>query len=309
MNPFYKDYAEYLDTIFPGIKMQKISLNAGNTCPNRDGTLGKGGCIYCCNDSFTPAYCMAGDSIDVQISKGKDFFQRKYPEMEYLAYFQSFTNTYAGASQLEADIAAATSDPDIKGIIISTRPDCIADSHLTVLSAVAKKMPVFVEVGVETSHDSTLKLINRHHTFSDAENAVRRIKQAGLHCGVHLIMGLPGESEKMMLQTVERIVALPVDSFKFHHLQMIKGTPLHVMHSSGKIEVEFFSPENYLELCEKIIAMVPRSIAIERFLASSPPDMVVAPKWGLKNYQFTNLLLARLKKHSTGCRRLNPDDK
>lgn len=299
MNPFYKDYAEYLESIFPGVKMQKISLNAGNSCPNRDGTLGKGGCIYCSNDSFTPSYCMEGESIEMQLAKGKKFFAKKYPDMKYLAYFQSFTNTYTGSERLAADIEAASSDPDIKGIIISTRPDCISEQHLAVLSEVAKKMPVFVEVGVESSHDSTLRIINRHHTFSQAENAVRRINKAGLHCGVHLIMGLPGETKEMMLQTVERIVALPVDSIKFHHLQMIKGTTLHTMYESRQITAHFFSPEEYLDLCEEIIALVPRHIAIERFLASSPPEMVAAPKWGLKNYQFTNLLLSRLEKHST----------
>lgn len=299
MNPYYKDYSEYLSEIFPGIKVQKLSVNVGFSCPNRDGTIGKGGCIYCDNTTFTPAYCFGVDSVKGQIESGKRFFARKYPEMKYLAYFQSYTNTFSrdgsGVSHLEALYIQALEEEDVVGLVIGSRPDCFPQEVVEMLGRLNRRCPVFVELGAESAHDATLRLINRGHTWSQTEDAVKRLSAAGIRTGLHLICGLPGETEEMMLQTIDRACALPIDSLKLHHLQVIDGTLLHRKMESGDMEVRPFDMEAYLGLCVRIIRRVPRHIAIERFLASSPPQKVVAPKWGVKNYEFTNLLLKRLK--------------
>ncbi|MDE5773289.1 MAG: TIGR01212 family radical SAM protein [Muribaculaceae bacterium] len=291
MNPYYKDYSAYLAERFPGVKVQKISVNAGLGCPNRDGTIGTGGCIYCDNSSFTPAYCMAGDDVAIQLEKGKDFFSHKYPEMKYLAYFQSFTGTYSqGVEELRVLYDKAIAIPDVVGLIIGTRPDTLPDEVIDLLSEINDRLPVIVEIGVETSDNDTLRLINRNHTWSDVVSAVRRLSGRGIDVGVHLIAGLPGENMERTLQSVRDVCRLPISTIKIHQLQVIRGTLLHKAISQGKINIEPYTLEQYLKLCIMIIEEVPRHIAIERFLASAPPQMVVAPQWGIKNYEFVNKL-------------------
>ncbi|MDE7409448.1 MAG: TIGR01212 family radical SAM protein [Muribaculaceae bacterium] len=296
MNRYYKDFSEYMQEVFPGVKVQKLSIDAGFTCPNRDGSIGRGGCIYCNNASFTPGYCSPLDSVEVQIDKGKNFFRRKYPEMKYLAYFQSYTNTFGRSADTLLDMyRKASESEDVEGVIIGTRPDCLPEDLLDGLSELNLLKPVIVEIGAETSFDDTLRLINRNHTWTHVEDAVGRLHSRGIRTGLHLIAGLPGEDADNVLDTVRKACRLPIDSIKMHQLQIVKGTPLLERWSSGEIEVTPFTLEDYLELCVRIIHAVPRRICIERFLASSPPEMVVEPKWGLKNYQFTNLLHNRLK--------------
>ncbi len=296
MNQYYKDFGEYMREVFPGMKVQKLSIDAGFTCPNRDGSIGTGGCIYCNNASFTPGYCSPKDSVETQILNGKEFFRRKYPEMKYLAYFQSYTNTFGKSLQSLVDMYRRAAEmEDVVGIIIGTRPDCLPEELIEELSELNREKPVIVEIGAETSFDNTLRLINRNHTWSDVEDAVKRLDESGLRTGLHLIAGLPGENEEDVLETVRKACHFPIDSIKMHQLQIVKGTPLLQKWETGEIEVNPVSLEDYLALCVRIIQEVPRHICIERFLASSPPDMVVAPKWGLKNYQFTNLLMNRLK--------------
>lgn len=296
MNPWYKDYAEFLGELFPGKKVQKISINAGTGCPNRDGTLGRGGCIYCDNTTFSPAYCHEPLSVRQQIEAGKKFFAGKYPQMKYLAYFQNFTGTYGPREELLRKYCEAVETDGVEGIVIGTRPDCIDSEMLGLLADINRRKPVIMEYGAETSHDDTLCLINRHHTWKQTVSTVQATASAGLFTGLHLILGLPGEDISRMIATVERVVSLPVHTVKFHQLQVIRNTPLHKMLEAGEISLPTFSLENYIDLCCRIVTMIPRRIAIERFLSSSPPDKVVSPKWGLKNYQFINLLHNQLKK-------------
>lgn len=292
MNPFYKDYSEYIAEIFPDFKVQKLSVNTSRSCPNRDGTLGTGGCIYCNNRSFTPGYCFSGSSVADQLRDGKRFFARKYPEMRYIAYFQSFSSTYGEG--LKQDLADAVSVDGICGIVVGARPDCLGPEVIEILKEYGRSLPVFVEIGVESLHDNTLRLINRGHDAATAIRAIRNCADAGLHVGVHLIAGLPGETDEMILDTVRRTCDLPIGSLKMHQLQVLKDTPLAAMTESGEVAVTGYSLEDYLDLCVRIVEAVPRHICIERFLAQAPPAMVISPKWGIKNYEFTNLLLNRL---------------
>ncbi len=295
MNIWYKDYSEYLAERFPGVKVQKISVNAGFSCPNRDGTIGVGGCIYCDNRSFTPGYCMTGDAVAEQLRKGKEFFSRKYPRMKYLAYFQSFTGTYSHSTELLQSLyAEALSEPDIVGLVIGTRPDTLPDEVIDLLSEINSRVPVFVELGVETSSDETLRLINRNHTWQDVMESVSRLVDMEIEVGVHLIAGLPGEDKERVLQSIRDVCALPVHSIKLHQMQVIRDTVLHQKILSGELSVPSFTLDEYLDLCVEIVKIVPRHIAIERFLASAPPQMVIAPKWGLKNHEFTDKLHNRL---------------
>ncbi len=296
MNPYYKDYSEYLQEFFPGIKVQKISVNAGFSCPNRDGTISRGGCIYCLNDSFTPGYCMEGsNSVTAQIAKGKQFFARKYPSMKYLAYFQSFTNTFASPETLEPLYREAMATEDIVGIVVGTRPDCLPQPTVEMLGRLGQELPVFVELGAESSHDATLQRINRGHYWKSVEDAAMRLNDTGLHVGVHFIAGLPGERRNDILQTIERVCSLPIESIKLHQMQVLRSTPLAHLYKEGQADLWEFSAEEYMDLCTEIIQMVPRQICIERFLSQAPPDMLIYPKWGLKNHEFVNLLHNRLK--------------
>lgn len=299
MNPWYKDYSEYLSERFPGMKVQKLSVDAGFSCPNRDGTIGKGGCIYCNNRSFTPKYCNSNDSVTTQLMRGREFFARKYPEMKYLAYFQSFTGTHTSAyDYLRSLYEEAAAQEDVVGIIIGTRPDCLPEKILNLLREINRTCPVIVEIGAETSHNDTLRLVNRCHTWEQVLEAVNNLSEINIECGLHLIAGLPGETSEDVLTTVESACRLPIGSIKLHQLQIIRDTPLYERWSKGDLKVKSFSLEEYLNLCVEIVHTVNRRVAIERFLASAPPDMVVSPGWRLKNYQFTDLLLNKLKTQS-----------
>ncbi len=289
-------YSEYLAGIFPGMKVQKISVNAGFSCPNRDGTISRGGCIYCLNTSFTPGYCMEPEREGVrgQLEAGKRFFSRKYPRMTYLAYFQSYTNTFGGSGRLGELYREAVETEDVVGLVVGTRPDCLPEDTLKVLAEINREKPVIVELGAETSHDATLRLINRGHDWESVCEASRRLDSCGIRNGLHLIAGLPGEGKEEVLETVERALQLPIDSLKLHQLQVLRGTPLERMMARGELTVPEISLDEYLSLCAEIVRRVGRKVCLERFLAQAPPEMVVSPRWGLKNYEFTSLLLKRL---------------
>ena len=289
-------YSEYLDRFFSGTKVQKLSIDAGFSCPNRDGTIGTGGCIYCRNDSFTPGYCDRNKSVAQQIEEGKRFFSKKYPDMKYLAYFQSYTNTHnPDISYLKKLYDEALSCEDILGIVIGTRPDTLSNEVIELLSSISKDRHVFLEIGAETSHDSTLSRINRNHKWKDVELSVLNASEKGIHCGLHLIAGLPGENKESILETIKKACALPIETLKIHQLQILYNTPLYNLWKSGKIEVNPYNLEDYLQLCAEIIDLVPSHIVIERFISQSPPKMVAAPQWNIKNYQFIHRLQNLLK--------------
>lgn len=288
MAELYRDFSDFIAGYFKG-KIQKISVNAGFTCPNRDGTVGTGGCTYCNNQSFNPDYCRPSLSVREQLERGKEFFARKYPQMKYLAYFQAYTNTHSDdIDRLMALYREALDVDGVAGLIIGTRPDCMPQDLLDRLAGLREW--VMVEYGAESACDRTLELVNRCHTWADTVDAVNRTHAAGLPCGLHLIMGLPGEDEATMLETVDRINELPVDTVKFHQLQLVRGTRMASDVEAGLYDIPRFTAEEYISLCVRILDRLRKDIAVERFVSQSPSDLLIYPRWGLKNYQFTNLL-------------------
>lgn len=298
------DFSGFISRYLPG-KLQKISINAALSCPNRDGTKGIGGCIYCNNSSFSPG--LSGRlTLDIrsQIENGKRFFARKYPSMEYLAYFQSYTSTNADTATLMDMFRQALDVDGVRGLIIGTRPDCMPDDLLLELSRLRREHFVMVEYGAESAHDRTLALINRCHTWADTTDAVSRTASAGIPVGLHLIMGLPGETRADMLATIDAVNALPVETLKCHQLQIVRGTPLHRMFADGTMKINTFTIDEYLDLCCDIVERLRPGLVIERFVSQSPDHLLVAPRWGLKNYQFLHLLRRRLADRSA----LTPPD-
>lgn len=291
----YYDFGQFLNRHFD-FKVQKIAINAGFTCPNRDGSKGTGGCTYCNNQTFNPEYCKPQLTISQQLEKGKTFFGRKYPEMKYLAYFQAYTNTYDELSRLRAMYEEALSVDGVAGIIIGTRPDCMPDELLDYLADLAKRTFVLIEYGAESASDATLRLINRGHTWQDTADAVRRTAVRGLLCGLHLILGLPGESEDDMLHTIDCVNELPISTLKLHQLQLIRGTRLTRQVADGELTVAQWTADEYIDLCIRIIRRLRKDIALERFVSQSPEELLISPRWGLKNYEFTNKLNAALRR-------------
>lgn len=294
----YKDFGDFLASLFPG-KVQKISLNAGFTCPNRDGTAGWGGCTYCNNQTFSPGYGLQQKSVGEQLEAGIRFFSRKYPDMKYLAYFQSYTNTYDRLDRLAARYEEALRFPGVAGLIIGTRPDCVSDELLDYLEELAQQHFVLVEYGLESTLDRTLDRINRGHTHACSEDALRRTARRGIRTGVHLILGLPGESRDEMLHHAAVVSELPVTTLKLHQLQLIRRTRMAAEYEANPDDFHLFAVGEYVELVVDFLERLRPEIAVERFVSQSPKPLLIAPDWGLKNYEFTALVGKRLRERNT----------
>ncbi|MCC8037249.1 MAG: TIGR01212 family radical SAM protein [Bacteroidales bacterium] len=284
MGQFYTTYAEFIARHFPW-KMQKLSVDIGATCPNRDGRIGRGGCSYCTNASFVPSYCASADSVSEQLRKGKEFFGRKYSDMHYLAYFQAHTSTDQPIDHFLACVREAIAVDGVEGVVIGTRPDCMPQPLLEAL--VQLDTWVMIEYGAESSRDDTLARVNRCHTWADTVDAVQRTAALGIPVGLHLIAGLPGETLDDALTTVRLACQLPISVLKLHQLQILRGTALAAMESVPSSAADL---NDYLQFCARVVDIVPRSIAIDRWVSSSPASLLISPRWSLKNYQFTHLL-------------------
>lgn len=289
---FYKDYSHWIREQFP-FRVQKISVDAAFSCPNRDGRLSLGGCTFCDNKTFNPSYCDRGKSITRQLEEGKAFFAKKYPEMKYLAYFQAYSNTYAPLEELKRKYEEALAADDVVGLVIGTRPDCVSDEALDYLQQLNQHTFLIVEYGIESANDNTLRRINRGHTFDCSRQAIIKAHQRGIITCGHIILGLPGEDEEEMLHQASTISQLPLDILKLHQLQIIKGTPLAKEYEAHPFHV--FSAEEYVNLVIRYVSQLRNDLVLERFVSQSPPNMVIAPKWGLKNHEFTDLLNKRIR--------------
>ena len=282
-------------------RVQKVSINAGFTCPNRDGSKGVGGCTYCNNQSFVPGYSRTTKSITQQIDDGVLFFRKKekYKNQVYLAYFQSYTNTYAELEKLVSLYEEALNHPRIKGIVIGTRPDCVSDKLLDYLAKLNQKYYVMIEYGIESTIDETLEFINRGHDYKCSINAVQETAKRGIPVGAHLILGLPGESREQILQHADRMNQLPLTAIKLHQLQLIKGTTMAKQIQEYPELFKFFTVDEYIELVIDFIELLSPTIAIERFVSQSPKELLIFPDWGLKNFEFTAKLKKRMKERQT----------
>lgn len=293
--PLYNEFPAFLKRYFP-YKVQKISLNAGFTCPNRDGTKGQGGCTYCNNQTFNPEYCRTEKTIAVQLEEGKRFFAHKYPEMKYLAYFQAYTNTYAELESLKRKYEEALCVDDIVGLVIGTRPDCMPDDLLRYLESLNRHTFLLVEYGIETTCDETLKRINRGHTYAATVEAVQRTAACGILTGGHVILGLPGEAHDDIVAQAGILSELPLTTLKMHQLQLIRGTRMAHEYELNPTDFHLFDDVNeYIDLVIDYVEHLRPDIVLERFVSQSPRELLIAPDWGLKNYEITTRVQKRMK--------------
>jgi len=294
----YNDFSTHFRSMFDG-RVQKISVNAGFTCPNRDGTRGKGGCTYCNNKTFQPSYCDLNNILKVQLEEGIAFFSRKYTTMRYLAYFQSYTNTYGPISVLRELYNEALLYPGVIGLVIATRPDCLGDEVLDLLEELSQKCYVMVELGIETIENRTLERINRGHTWEESVRALNETSRRSIHNCAHLILGLPGENQADFIEQAKVMSSLPVEIIKLHQLQIHTGTAMAHEYSLFPERFHPFSVTEYATLVVDYLENLNPSIIVERFVSSAPDAMVIAPRWGLKNYEFVAKVEKQLLERDT----------
>jgi radical SAM protein (TIGR01212 family) len=296
----FNSYAEYFKRTFGG-RMQKISIDAGFTCPNRDGLLGKGGCTYCDNDSFNPSYCVPRKSVTEQIAEGIEFHAQRYRRAnKFLAYFQAYSNTYTSIEQLKKIYSEALKYPGVAGLVIGTRPDCVDPYKLDYLAELSKKYYITIEYGIESCYDRTLTRINRMHDFKCSRKAIEETAARGITIGVHLIFGLPGETVQDMIDEVEIISGLPVNSIKFHQLQLLKNTRITEEYMLNPSDFHVFDVPEYIDFITEIIERLRPDIVVERIAGEVPPKFLAIPAWcSLRNDQLLALFEKNLETKNT----------
>jgi radical SAM protein (TIGR01212 family) len=295
----YNDYSSYIKKRFEN-RLQKISTDAGFSCPNRTGEKGRGGCTYCNNDTFKPFYCSPQKTVTQQLQEGIAFFSEKYKTQDYLAYFQSFSNTYDSPDNLEKLYAEALAVKGVKGLVIATRPDCIDEEKLKRLEHLARDYYIVLEYGIESCKDESLKRINRGHDFAETQKAIRMSAGRGIDIGAHLILGLPGESRQTMLQHADLLSELPIDMLKLHQLQIIKGTQMARDYSQNPEDYNLFTAQGYINFVVDFLERLHPRIKAERFISEVPPDMLLAPKWGrLKNFEIVHKIIRALENRNS----------
>ncbi len=292
-NRRFNSYSNYFTKQFGG-RVQKISIDAGFSCPNRDGIISTGGCTFCSNEAFNPSYCRPEKPIKQQIEEGIAFHQRRYRRAnKYLAYFQPFSNTYKPLEKLKGIYQQALEMPEIAGIVIGTRPDLVDEQILQYLNKIQQTHYVMLEYGVESVYDETLKRVNRGHNFATAERAIRLTAQYGIPCGAHFIFGLPGETKAMMLDAADIISRLPLTTVKFHQLQIFKDTKMAEEYQQHPEHFHLFDPEEYIDFVIDFAERLNPKIVIERFAGEVPPRYLVSEPWMKLRY---DEVLARIEK-------------
>ncbi|GJM60155.1 TIGR01212 family radical SAM protein [Persicobacter diffluens] len=277
----YNAYVDYLKQTYGG-RIQKVSINADFTCPNRDGSLGRGGCTFCNNDSFTPSYVRENPSITTQLEKGLKFLKKRYKRTaKFVGYFQAYTNTYGDLEDLKKVYEEALAHPDIEGLVIGTRPDCINEAQLDYFEALAKEHLIVLEYGIESCYNDTLDSVNRGHSFEDSVRAIKMSVGRGFHVGGHLMFGFPNDSRERMLAQVALINELPLDSIKFHQLQVVKGTIMAKEYKDHPEQFNFFDREEYIDFVIDFVERLRPELQIQRFTSEAPPAIKIAPNWGM----------------------------
>ncbi len=284
-----------------GTRLQKLTINAGLSCPNRDGTVGRGGCTFCNNEGFNPSYCDPQKDIKQQIDEGLAFIKKRYPRAKlYVAYFQAYSNTHAPLSHLRGIYEEALGHPDISGLVIGTRPDCVDDEKLDYLAALSKRHFIKVEYGVESCHDETLQRINRGHSYEASVKAIEATAGRGIFNGIHLIFGLPGESRQMMLEQVNRINKLPINTIKFHQLQIVKNTLMAEEYAAFSERFHLFELGEYVDFVVSFIERLRPDIAIDRLSGEVPPRLIAGMRWGnIRSDGVIGLIEKELEKRKT----------
>ena len=297
MSQYYNAHSGYLKSRFPW-KVYKLPLDAGFTCPNRDGRVASGGCTFCSNASFSPNSGGATKSVSQQVEEGIAVFRkRRFGGERFIAYFQAFTNTYASPEKLAHLYEEALAFPEVVGLAIGTRPDCLEESTLDLLGEMQKKTALFLEVGLQSSHDETLRRVNRGHTFDDFADAVYRIKARNLYLSTHLILGLPGEDRAMMLETIEKVSALPVDAVKLTHLYIPHQAPLASLYRRGGLPL--FTLSEYLAVVCDMVERIPRHFIIERLMGELDGPDILAPLWGKHKGEILQMIEAEFARRGT----------
>jgi len=299
-NRRYNAYAQYFARKFGG-RIQKVTIDGGFTCPNRDGTKGYGGCTYCNNDAFNPSYCQPGKPISQQIAEGIEFHAKRYRRAnKFLAYFQAFSNTYDTLDNLRKKYDEALAVENVVGLVIGTRPDCVDDEKLRYFQELSKTHYIILEYGLESCYDQTLTLINRRHTFRESIDAIEKTAGYGINSGAHLIFGLPGELREQMLAEAEIISKLPLKTLKLHQLQIVKNTPMAQDYLRSPGNYHFFDLEEYIDLVIDFLERLNPSIVIERFAGEVPPRFLAGTNWGTLRYdQVLNKIEKRLESRNT----------
>ncbi len=294
----YNSYSKYIKSVFKE-RVQKISVDAGFTCPNRDGTKAKGGCTYCNNKTFNPFYCNPQKSITQQLNEGIAFFEPKYKTQEYLAYFQAYTNTYASIDVLKKLYDEALSHPKVIGLVVSTRPDCISPEIVDLLNSYTKKYYTVVEIGIESTLNKTLNRVNRAHSFEETVEAFNLLNNSNLHIGGHLIAGLPGETKQDIINHAVKVSDLGLDFLKIHQLQIIKNTAMAVDYKKNPDDYRLYNVDEYVDLMIEFLQHLNPKIIVERFASESPREMIIAPKWnGVKNYAIADKIRNKMLKEN-----------
>jgi uncharacterized protein len=296
----FNSYAEYFKREFGG-RIQKLAIDAGFTCPNRDGTKGRSGCTYCDNDAFNPSYCHPEKSVRTQIEEGIEFHAKRYRKAtRYLAYFQPYSNTYAPLEKLKEVYSQALSFPEIAGLVIGTRPDCIDEEKLDYFQDLSRSCYIMLEYGIESCYDQTLKRINRGHTFGDAVKAFEKTSEYGIKTGAHVIFGLPGETKEDMMKEAGILSAFDIKNIKFHQLQIIKGTRMAEEYKIQPGDFIQFSLDEYIEFIIDFVEMLNPAFVIERFAGEVPPRYLEGPGWGLiRNDQVLATIEKRMEERDT----------
>ena len=288
----YRSYKQFLQEQF-GENMLKLPIDAGFNCPNRDGSVGTGGCTYCLNSAFVPRYCSSEKNILQQIEDGIAFHQQRgRVGNAYLAYFQAFSNTHAPIEQLRKLYETALSHPKIQGLIIGTRPDCVNDEKLDYIDSLKQQAFISIEYGIESCYDRTLQRINRGHDFATAQWAVEQTASRGIHIGAHFIIGLPGETPEDWLNSIPLINKMPINSIKFHQLQIIKGTKMEQEFQEHPEDFHRYNMEDYIDLMVETVKRLRSDIVIERFASEVPPKYLSANPWKLQRY---NVILQKIR--------------
>jgi radical SAM protein (TIGR01212 family) len=291
----YRDLRSFYQETF-GERVQKISIDYGFTCPNRDGTKAKEGCTYCNNATFKPYYTSPEKTITQQLTEGVEFFSKKYKAIKFLAYFQSYTNTYSDIDHLRGLYEEALKVPGVIGLVVGTRPDCINEEIAEMFAEINKTHFVSIELGIESTLNRTLETVNRCHTYEETVTAFELCSSKGLHVGGHMILGLPGESREELLDHARKISKLPIQSLKLHHLQIVKHTRMAVQWKRTPQMFDLFSAEEYIDLLCEFMTLVRPDIVLDRLINESPPDKLLAPKWdSLKNFQVVSKVENRLQ--------------